>query len=476
MKTDSDEQAALVGALRESLGESAVLVGADAAPMLSDVLGHYTGSALAVVRPRSTDEVTTVVRTCADAGVAIVPQGGNTGLSGGSVPDDHHASVLVSLALMNRIESVNPEQWTMTVEAGATIQAIQEAAAAADRLFAPDWGARGTASIGGAIATDAGGMNVLRYGNIRDNVLGLEVVLADGRVWDGLRSLRKDSSGYDLKHLFIGSEGTLGIATRAVVKLWPATPYVQSALASITGLGNLSALLELAQRAAPGLVTAFELVPDAGLDRVCEAFNRSRPLDTREDWYILVKLASSEPVTDALAGFLSTAESEGLISDAVVAVTSDHEEQLWMIRDEIPPTTLFPHYHAGLKMDVAVPLDQIAEFHDRVGALAAELAPGALPYGFGHVGDGNLHMYVMPVREEDVSSFLAAKAELTSRIDQEAFALKGTLSAEHGVGQLLRDRIAGQKSEVEWDMMRTVKAALDPDNLMNPGKTLPDPR
>ena len=249
---------AFVDGLRSGLGEAAILTGADAAPYLTGQRGLYTGEALAVVRPTSVDETARVVQACASAGVAIVPQGGNTGMSGGSVPAAATSpdpstprgagcdsrgpqSIVLSMSRMNRIVSVDPDRWTITAEAGATIEAVQQAAASAGRRFAPDWGARGTATVGGAVATNAGGNNVLRYGTMRDHVLGLEAVLADGRVWDGLRALRKDSSGYDLKHLFIGAEGTLGVVTRAVLRLHPATPHAQSALAAVSGLDSLMA-------------------------------------------------------------------------------------------------------------------------------------------------------------------------------------------------------------------------------------------
>ena len=481
---------AFVDGLRSGLGEAAILTGADAAPYLTGQRGLYTGEALAVVRPASVDETARVVQACASAGVAIVPQGGNTGMSGGSVPaaaagPDPSAppgasrdsrgpqSIVLSMSRMNRIVSVDPDRWTITAEAGATIEAVQQAAAAASRLFAPDWGARGTATVGGAIATNAGGNNVLRYGTMRDHVLGLEAVLADGRVWDGLRALRKDSSGYDLKHLFIGAEGTLGVVTRAVLRLHPATPHAQSALAAVSGLDSLMPLLELAEARCGGDVTAFELVPDVGLERACEKFGLTRPLETRAEFYVLVRLSSTESVSDRLGGFLDEASDSGWVTDAAVAVTDEHEERLWTIRDELPAMRLWDQHTHGVKLDTAVPIDRFGPYHDEVRRIAAELAPGALTYGFGHVGDGNVHMYVLPTSDDQVAPFLTVRDELQQRIDEATFAFGGTLSAEHGIGQLLRDRIRPQKPEVEWDLMRAVKNALDPQGIMNPQKTLP---
>jgi FAD/FMN-containing dehydrogenase len=320
-------------------------------------------------------------------------------------------------------------------------------------VFAPDWGARGTASVGGGIATDAGGNNVVRYGNMRDNVMGIEAVLADGTIWDGRRALVKDSSGYDLKHLFIGGEGTLGIVTSAVLKLRPATPYETSLLAAITGLDALAPLLDLAQQHAPGTVTAFELMPLVAIDRVFEVFDVVKPLDTDTEYFALVKLASSKPVDDQIAAFLEAGAETDLIVDAAAAGT--------------------PEQHHGLKLDTAVPVDKVKEFVQSVLDAAAEIAPMALAYGFGHVGDGNLHMMILPITDEAVEPWLEVRDAMTAEIDRLVFELDGTLSAEHGVGLLLRDRIEPQKSDIEWEMMRTVKRALDPQNLFNPGKLIP---
>ncbi len=449
------------------------------APFLDEIIAtlgadSVVGDDPVVVRPRSTAEVAAVVRSCRDHGVAIVPRGGDTGLSGGTdLPVDRSAIVL-SLDRLDLIESVDPDRWTITAQAGVTIQALQEAATGVDRKFAPDWGARGTATIGGAIATDAGGNNVVRYGNLRDNVMGIEVVLADGRIWDGRRALRKDSSGYDLKQLFIGAEGTLGVVTSAVLRLVPATPYTQSALAAITGLDALMPLLALAHEQAPAVLTAFELMPDVAIERVCSRYAVTHPMPNRAEHHLLVTLASSEPVTDMLTAFLHAGSRAGLITDAAVAATAEQESSLWFFRDEIPPPRAYPDHHAvGLKLDTAVPIDRISEFVQRVGALAATLTPGAHCYGFGHVGDGNIHMMVLPTDDGAVDDFLERKPVLQRAVDALVFELDGTLSAEHGLGTLLRDRVEPQKPPVEWDLMRTLKAALDPADLCNPGKMLP---
>ncbi len=481
MRNASPEQQQSVSALVEELTAivgAAGMVGDEAsAPFLVDWLEHYHGTAIAVVRPATTHEVSQVVACCAAHGVSIVPQGGNTGLCGGAIPNDD-TTVVISLQRMNRIISVDPERFTMTVEAGVTVQAIQEAAVAANRMFGPDWGARGTAAIGGAIATNAGGVNVLQFGSIRENILGLEAVLADGRVFDGLRSLRKDSSGLDAKHLFIGTEGTLGIVTQAVVRLRPAMPEQQTAFAAIPDVSRLGELFALALRHGQGGLTAFELIPELGVATVCAKFpSVQRPLDSRSDWYAMIRLSGPEPVTDALTDLLADAVNEQLVVDAVIASSAEQEENLWMLRDELPPQRLFDTIDAGLKLDVAVPIDAVPAYYAEVTQTASSLLPGSMAYTFGHAGDGNLHLYLLPALDADndaVEAFIAGRAGLNNAVNDITWRYGGTVSAEHGIGQYLRDELRGQKSAVELEVMRTIKDALDPAGLLNPGKVLPD--
>ncbi|MEE9416206.1 MAG: FAD-binding oxidoreductase [Acidimicrobiales bacterium] len=459
------------------VGDVGLFRGDEMEPFLTDWLEHYHGTALAVVRPSTTEEVSAVVRCCARHGVSVVPQGGNTGLCGGAIPTET-PSVVLSLRRMNTIESVDPERFSMTVQAGVTVEAIQDAASEAGRSFAPDWGARGSATIGGAISTNAGGINVLQSGPMRENILGLEVVLADGRVWNGLRALRKDSSGLDLKHLFIGTEGTLGVVTKAVVRLRPQLHHHQTAFAAIADIDRLLELLTIAQSHGQGSLTAFELVPELGVAAVCENFpSVQRPLATKAEWYALIRMSGSEPVTDRLTALLAKAEEQRLVVDAAIASTADQEANIWMLRDELPPQRLFPHGDAGLKLDVAVPIDVVPQYLAEVVRRAAEMIPGTLPYAFGHAGDGNLHLYLMPAIDAgpaEVANFTANREALEAEVNKITWRYGGTISAEHGIGQSLREKIAGQKSDVEFDLMRTVKHALDPDGLFNPGKLLPD--
>ena len=308
---------------------------------------------------------------------------------------------------------------------------------------------------------------------MRDNVLGLEAVLADGQVWDGLRALRKDSSGYDLKQLFIrrGGHPRGGDSGRSA----PAPGHAphperpgrdirarQPDAVAGTGLSPLR-----------HDVTAFELVPEVGLAKVCEKLGLSRPLQARADFYVLLRLGSAEPVSERLGAFLAEASERGWVTDAAVAVTEEHAERLWTIRDELSPMFLWAQHEHGLKFDNAVPIDRLGPYHDEVRRIAAELAPAALTYGFGHVGDGNIHLYVLPTSDDQVAPFLAVRDELQERIDEATFRFGGTLSAEHGIGQLLRARIRHQKPAAEWELMRAVKDALDPHGIMNPQKTLP---
>lgn len=460
--------------LRAALDDRSVLTGDAAEAFLLDQRQGRIAEQAVVVRPADVEGVAATVRICADHRVAIVPQGGNTGLSlGTQVPTDRPVVVL-SLSRLNQIESVDPERWTITAQAGVTIEAVQQAARSVHRVFAPDWGARGTATVGGAISTDAGGNNVLRYGNTRANVMGIEAVLADGSIWDGRRALVKDSSGYDLKHLFIGGEGTLGIVTSAVLKLQPATPFETSFMAAITGLDALAPLVELAHIHAPGTITAFELVPNIAMDRVVEVFGVTKPIDAGTEYAILVKLAAAAPVDDQIAAFLEAAAKQTLIVDAIAAGTPEQEANLWAMRDHCSPTQCWVEYQKhGLKLDTAVPVDQIATFIESMTSAAARIAPMAITYGFGHVGDGNIHLWVLPVSDDAIEPFLAVRDEMTAEADRLVFALGGTLSAEHGVGRLLRERVGPQKPAIEWALMRSIKQALDPDDLFNPGALLP---
>jgi FAD/FMN-containing dehydrogenase len=459
-------QTALLTELADIVGARHVLTNAeDTKPYLTDWRRSYRGTAECVVRPAATAEVARVVALCAAHGVAIVPQGGNTGLSGGSVPVGGRREIVLSLSRMNRIRELDALNDTMTVEAGCVLATIQAAAREAGRLFPVSLAAEGSCQIGGNLSTNAGGVNVLRYGMAREQVLGLEVVLPDGRVWEGLRGLRKDNTGYDLKQLFLGAEGTLGIITAAVLKLHPrptaaATAWmaVESPQAAVELLGRLRG--RLGER-----ISAFELLSRACLEAVLRHAPGTRdPLPAPHPWYVLAEIADSseaavlrEQVEGALA---ECAEADGL-RDAVLAQSEAQGRELWRIRETIPEAQF-----TNVKHDISVAVSKTPELIARTEKALRAAFPDAQPYIFGHVGDGNLHYNIGP------ESLVAQRAAVNRIVYDAVASLGGSISAEHGLGQLRRDEVLRHKGAVEMDLMRTVKRALDPQGLMNPGKVL----
>ncbi|MGQ0546943.1 MAG: FAD-binding oxidoreductase [Betaproteobacteria bacterium] len=445
--------------LAEIVGKSNVLTSPeDTAPYLTDWRRQYSAGAECVVRPASTADVARVVAACAREGVAIVPQGGNTGLSGGSVPTGARREVVLSLSRMNRIRAIDVLNDTLTAEAGCVLAAVQRAADEAGRLFPLSLAAEGSCQIGGNLSTNAGGVNVLRYGSAREQVLGLEVVLPDGRVWDGLRALRKDNTGYDLKQLFLGAEGTLGVITAAVLRLHPKP--TASATAWI-GLASPRAAVELLAALHERLgerVSAFELVSRRCLEAVISHSGARDPLPAPHPWYALAEVADSgtseelrERVATSLAG----------CDDAVLAQSVEQARALWRIRESIPEAQF-----ANVKHDVSVPVSKVPELIHLLGQEIERALPGADIYAFGHVGDGNIHYNVGPPA-------LVPQRPAVNRIVYDAVAaLGGSISAEHGLGQLKREEVRSHKDPLELELMRALKRALDPQGLMNPGKVV----
>jgi FAD/FMN-containing dehydrogenase len=456
------------------IGASRVLVAADdVAPFCTDWRGRYSGNALCVALPGSTEEVAAVVRACVAAGVAVVPQGGNTGLCGGATPTG--GEVVVSLRRMNRIRAIDADNNSITVEAGCTLHAVQEAAREADRLFPLSLAAEGSATIGGNLSTNAGGVQVLRYGNARELTLGLEVVLADGRIWNGLRALRKDNTGYDLKHLFIGAEGTLGLITAATLKLFPRPRTHATAWVAVPDPASAVRLLGRLRDAAGDNVTAFEIVGRPALELVLRHIPNARdPLLGKPAWQVLIELGGSSDMGGDLSATLEraleAAAEDGIVNDAVLATSEAQTAALWALRENVSEAQKIEGI--SIKHDIAVPVSRIAEFIARADAALRAAFPEVRIICFGHIGDGNLHYNQSRSDAQSNDEFIAQTGAVNRIVHDLVHGLGGSISAEHGLGQLKREEVLRYKSQTEMDLMRAVKQALDPRGLMNPGKLL----
>ena len=461
----------LLESLRDAVGADHVLTdAADVAAYVVDWTGAHEGQALAVVRPGSTGEVAAVVAACHAAGTPIVPQGGNTGLVAGGVPDTTCTQIVLSLGRMRTIREVDPVAGTVTVEAGVVLADVQAAAARVGRLFPMSLGSEGSCTIGGNLATNAGGTAVLRYGMTRELALGLEVVLPDGRVWDGLRGLRKDNTGYDLTQLFIGSEGTLGVITAAVLRLFPATPVHATAWVSVPDVAAAVGLLGLVQERTGVHLSTFEIVNRAALDLVLAHLPGTHDPAPGTGWAVLVELSGTTNLDTPLEEALADAIEQGLATDAAVAGSPAQRAALWALREGISEAQRIEG--AALKHDVTLPIAGLADWVARVAPLVDALVPGVRLVTYGHVGDGNLHYNLSaPTGADD--ALRAHAAELSQAIHDAVAAAGGSISAEHGLGATKAAAAASYKSAVEVDLMRAIKHALDPDGLMNPGKVLP---
>ena len=467
---------AIISALQTLLGPQGVLTAAaDLEPYVVDWRGVYRGAAAAVARPANTAQVAAVMKLCAETGTPVVPQGGNTGMCGASVPNAAGNEIVLSLARMNKIIDVDPLNNTLTAEAGCVLASIQQAAADAGRLFPLSLGAEGSCQIGGNLSTNAGGVNVLRYGNTRDLVLGLEVVLPDGRIWNGLRGLRKDNTGYDLKHLFIGAEGTLGIITAVTLKLFPRPAANATAWMAVRDPEAALRLLALMRRHCNDRITAFELISRHSLELVWKHVPGTRdPLAEPSPWVVLTELADAGNEATLRADLeraLETALQEELVVDAVIAESRSQAQALWHMRESIPegvrqePVMVYRH-------DIAVAVGRIPEFIREAQAALEARFPGVRLICFGHLGDGNLH-YNAYLPERLRSDAAARDAhDITETVYDIVQQYGGSFSAEHGIGLSKVAELARYKSAVELDLMRTVKRALDPQGLLNPGKVL----
>ena len=450
-------------------GRHVIAAPEDMAAYLLEPRRKFAGAALAVIRPGSAADVAAVLRFCNEHALAVVPQGGNTGLVGGQVPHPHGREIVLSLTRLDRVRETDALSNTMTVEAGVTLARAQAEADRVGRLFPLSLASEGSCTIGGNLATNAGGTAVLAYGNARDLVLGLEVVLADGRVFGGLNKLRKDNTGYDLKNLFVGSEGTLGVITAAVLKLMPRPRSIATAIAGVADPTAALALLGVAQDRGP--VTSFELIPRIGIDLVLRHAGGRDPLAARHPWYVLIELSSPAAGADqSLVDLLEDGASAGLIADAVVATSEDQRLAFWALRESL--SEVQGREGGSIKHDISVPLAAVPAFMAEAEAAVTARLPGVRVVAFGHLGDGNLHYNLSQPVGADKAAFLSRWEEMNGIVHGLVVRHDGSISAEHGIGQLKRDLLPGVKDPVALDLMRQIKRTLDPMGILNPDKVL----
>jgi FAD/FMN-containing dehydrogenase len=472
--SDVSDRAGLLRALEQIVGARHVLTDEELiGAHLVEPRGLFRGRARALVRPASTRETAGVLALCDQRRVPVVPQGGNTGLVGGQTPDASGDEVIVSLQRMNRVREIDLDADVMIAEAGVTLAAAQAAAAGSDRLFPLSLASEGTCTIGGNLATNAGGVAVIAYGNARDLTTGLEVALADGRVINGLGKLRKDNTGYDLRNLFIGAEGTLGIITAAALKLFARPRSIATAFVGLADPDRALRLLQIARERGGGGVTSFELMPRIGLDFVLAHGRGARdPLAGGHAWYVLVELSSPSPtgLDETMASILGTALEGELIEDATIAATHEQRAALWRLREDLSDAQR--HEGGSIKHDVSVPIGATPAFLARATRAVEARFPGARVVAFGHLGDGNIHFNVSQPVGADKAAFLAQWEEANEIVHGIVADFRGSISAEHGIGRLKRDLLGRTKDPVSLEVMRALKATLDPHGIMNPGKVL----
>jgi FAD/FMN-containing dehydrogenase len=445
----------------------------DIESLVEDFRHLYRGVPAAVVQPDSTAQVATLLAWCHERRIGVVPQGGNTGYCGGATPDESGTQVLLSLRRLNKIRRVDAANFSITVEAGVLLVEVQRAAEQAQRFFPLSLGSEGSCQIGGNVATNAGGISVLRYGMMRDLTLGLEVVLADGRVMSMLTALRKDNTGYDLRNLFIGSEGTLGVITAASLKLFPAPRASATAWIAVRDVGAAIDLLSLLRTASGDRVSTFELLPGIALDLVLQHIPAAKdPQLQRSDWYVLCELTSSadEDVGALLEAGLEDASERGLVQDAALAQNGAQRDAFRLIREAVPEAQR--HVGAGFKHDISVPVSSLAEFMARGAELTARLAPEGFLVAYGHAGDGNLHFNLSKRADASPADFAARREPLQRAVHDLAAQLGGSISAEHGIGRYKVEELERYAAPIELEMMRRIKQVLDPRGIMNPGKVL----
>jgi FAD/FMN-containing dehydrogenase len=461
----------LLAAFRAIVGDKyAVTDAADIAPYLTEERGLFHGRSPLVLRPGSTAEVSAICKLATEHKIALVPQGGNTGLVGGQTA--HHGEVVISLRRLDKIREIDAASNTMTCEAGVVLQIAQQKAAEADRLFPLSLGAEGSCTIGGNLSTNAGGTGALAYGVAREMALGLEVVLADGRVLNLLSKLKKDNTGYDLRNLFIGAEGTLGIITAATLKLFPKPRAIETAYVGLKSPADALKLLSISQSMAAGSLTSFELLADIAVDfSIRHGIDIRDPLTSKHPWYVLMELSSSrDDARDALESILAKGMEDGIVDDAVIAANLSQRAAFWKLRDEMSAAQ--KPEGGSIKHDISVPVASVPAFIAEADAAVVKLIPGSRPVPFGHLGDGNIHYNVSQPIGANAADFLARWHELNAVVFAIVMRMGGSISAEHGIGVLKRDELPDVKDKVAISLMRGIKAQLDPLGIMNPGKVL----
>jgi D-lactate dehydrogenase (cytochrome) len=461
----------LIDKFRSIVGDKyAVTDQADIMPYVTEERDLFKGRSPLVLRPGSTAEVAAICKLASAHQIALVPQGGNTGLVGGQTP--HNGEVVVSLRRMDRIREVDPASNTMTCEAGVVLAVAQQKAAEVDRLFPLSLGAEGSCTIGGNLSTNAGGTTALAYGVAREMALGLEVVLADGRILNALSKLKKDNTGYDLRNLFIGAEGTLGIITAATLKLFPKPRAIETAFIGLASPAQALRLLSLSQNEAAGTLTSFELLSDVAVDfAIRHGIEIRNPLASKYPWYVLMELSSPrEDARATLEAILATALEDGIVDDAVIAANLSQRQAFWKLRDEMSAAQ--KPEGGSIKHDISVPTAAVPDFITDANAAVVKLIPGARPVPFGHLGDGNIHYNVSQPVGADTADFLGRWHEVNAVVFEIVLRMGGSISAEHGIGVLKRDELPDVKDKVAIELMRQIKAMLDPRGIMNPGKVL----
>ena len=441
------------------------------APFLIEGRGIYHGRTAMMLRPGSVAEVQAILKLANETRTALVPQGGNTGLVGGQIPFD--GEIILSLTRLDKIRAIDPDSNAMTVDAGVVLQKAQEAAAGVDRLFPLSLGAEGSCTIGGNLSTNAGGTGALAYGITRDLVLGIEVVLADGRLMNLLSKLKKNNTGYDLRHLFVGAEGTLGVITAATLKMFPRPRAVETAFIGLPSPAAAVKLLNLAQARAGGTVTSFELITRAVIEMAVKHGHGIRdPLGTKHPWYVLMEVSSqnADGLRDSVEQLLAAAAEDDLINDATIAASLDQAKAFWHMRHSLPEVQ--KPEGGSIKHDVSVPIAAVPDFLEEASAAVLKLIPGSRPVPFGHLGDGNMHFNVSQPVGDDPAKFLARWYEVNAVVDKIVLKYDGSISAEHGIGKLKRDTLPKVKDPVAMELMRGIKAMLDPNGILNPGKVL----